>query len=321
MAASIELAREGASALISPTGASLRSLTVDARPVVVSVGAFDGAVLAPWPNRIAEGRFVFDGSVHRLPITEPQHATALHGLVAEADWTVLDKSESSVRLEFALEPTPGYPFSFGLGVEYRLHDDGLRISAEAHNTGSRRAPFGFGFHPWLAPGAGAAPAETVDDAQLVIPAETWVETDERLIPTEFRPFDDGTVIPADHAVDGSACIVCKDFRGLRTIGGTVLDDAYFTPRRGGDGWSRARLRGVDDREIAIGMGSGFRTWQVCTGDDLESDRTRKAIAIEPMTCPPNAFASGTEGDDFDVVEPGGRLAVEWSVSLLPDSAG
>jgi len=69
------------------------------------------------------------------------------------------------------------------------------------------------------------------------------------------------------------------------------------------------------------MGPGFRTWQVCTGDDLESDRTRQAIAIEPMTCPPNAFASGTEGDDFDVVEPGGRLAVEWSVSLLPDSAG
>src|SRR5699024_2969064 len=134
--------------------------------------------------------------------------------------------------------------------------------------GSRRAPFGFGFHPWLAPGAGAAPAETVDDAQLVIPAETWVETDERLIPTEFRPFDDGTVIPADHAVDGSACIVCKDFRGLRTIGGTVLDDAYFTPRRGGDGWSRARLRGVDERVIAIGMGSGFRTWQEFPGEGI-----------------------------------------------------
>src|SRR5699024_1764711 len=111
---------------------------------------------------------------------------------------------------------------------------------------------------------------------------------------EFRPFDDGTVIPADHVVDGSACIVCKDFRGLRTIGGMVLDDAYSTPRRGDDGWSRARLRGSDDREIVIGMGPGFRTWQVCTGD---------------------------EGDDFGVVEPGGRLAVEWSVSLLPDSAG
>src|SRR5699024_12035888 len=99
MASSIELACEGASALISPSGASLRSLTVDARPVVVSVGAFDGAVLVPWPNRIAEGRFVFDGSVHRLPITEPERATALHGLVDDSDWTVLEKSESSVRSE------------------------------------------------------------------------------------------------------------------------------------------------------------------------------------------------------------------------------
>src|SRR5699024_12881185 len=117
-AASIELAGEGASALISPTGASLRSLTVDDRPVVVSVGAFDGAVLAPWPNRIAEGRFVFDSSVHRLPITEPERATALHGLVADSDWTVLEKSESWVRLEFALDATPASPFSLAHAVEY-----------------------------------------------------------------------------------------------------------------------------------------------------------------------------------------------------------
>ena len=321
MATSIELACEGTSALISPTGASLRGLTVDDRPVVVAVGAFDGAVLAPWPNRIADGRFVFDGTVHRLPITEPERATALHGLVADSDWTVIEANESSVRLGYALEPTPGYPFPFALEVAYRLRDGGVQISAEARNAGSNPAPFGFGFHPWLAPGAGASEAETVDDAQLVIPAEVWVDTDERLIPTEFRPFDDGTVIPADHDADSAACIVCKDFRGLRTIGGTVLDDAFSSPRRGEGGWSRARLRGSDDREIVIGMGPGFRSWQVCTGDGLGEDWVRRAIAIEPMTCPPNAFAAGTEGDDFDIVEPGARIAVEWSVSLLPNSAG
>ena len=332
MTASIELTCEDSSVLVSPTGASLHRYTVGERAVVVSMNTFDGAVLAPWPNRITDGRYDFEGRSHQLPITEPARRTALHGLVAEADWTVVEADESSVRLELALEPTQGYPFPFALSMAYDLRDDGLRIRAEARNTGSHRAPFGFGFHPWFAPGAHAGSSDRVDDscdrvddscdrvddAQLVVPAAAWLETDERLIPTGVRPFDDGTVVPVDHGVEESDCIVCKDFRALRTIGATQLDDSFSAPRRDVDGWSRARVRGTDDREIVIGIGPGFRTWQVYTGDGLEAALARRAIAIEPMTCPPNAFASGVEGEDFDVVEPGGTLTVEWSISLAPD---
>ena len=110
-------------------------------------------------------------------------------------------------------------------------------------------------------------------------------------------------------------MVCKDFRALRLIGGTVLDDAFGQPRRGDDGWSRARLKGTDLREVVVGMGPGFRTWQTCTGDGLDKDLARRAIAIEPMTCPPNAFAAGEAGVDFDVVAPGDELVVEWSIAL------
>ncbi|WP_246490372.1 aldose 1-epimerase family protein [Brevibacterium oceani] len=351
MTTCIELARDESSAVISPIGASLVSFTVGDRPIVVSMEAFDGAVLAPWPNRIDGGRFDFDGIEHRLPITEPEHDTALHGLVADVDWTVAERTESSVRLEYALAPSEGYPFPFSLSVSYDLAEAGLRISASAVNTGSVRAPFGFGFHPWLSPGgislspggasdaapvdgvadaptptadgATGKPAHTactstpglVDSAQLLIPATTWYETDDRLIPTKVRPFDDGTVIPADHVADESACIVCKDFRALRSIGGAVLDDAFGAPRRGPGGWSRARLRGADDCEIIIGMGPEFRTWQVCTGDGLDPEMARRAIAIEPMTCPPNAFATGESGEDFDTVGPGEELSVAWSISL------
>lgn len=340
MTVSIELAHDGSRAVISPTGASLLRFDVGDRPVVVPMGAFDGAVLAPWPNRIAGGRFDFDDRSLRLPITEPERDTALHGLVAHVDWSMAERTDSSVSLEYRLEPTEGYPFPFDLTIAYTLAEEGLLIRASARNTGSGPAPFGFGFHPWLSPGpasdfhgsvadspgAAADPvdeaasdsgqsAPLVDEAQLVVPAANWFATDERLIPTAARPFDDGTTVPADHVADESACIVCKDFRALRTIGGTVLDDAYGEPRRGDDGWSRARLKGADEAEIVIGMGPGFRTWQACTGDGLAEGSARTAIAVEPMTCPPNAFAAGEPDVDFDVVAPDDDLSVEWSISL------
>ena len=311
MTATIELACDESTAAISPIGASLVRFSVGDRPIVVPMNAFDGAVLAPWPNRIDGGRFDFAGDSHQLPITEPERNTALHGLVADVEWSVVERTESTVSLEYALEPTEGYPFEFSLQVDFELAEAELRMRARALNTGSAPAPFGFGFHPWLSGGAG----ELVDEAQLVIPAARWYETNERLIPTAVRPFDDGTAVPADHVSDDSACMVCKDFRALRLIGGTVLDDAFGQPRRGDYGWSRARLKGTDLREVVVGMGPGFRTWQACTGDGLDEDLARRAIAIEPMTCPPNAFAAGEAGVDFDVVAPGDELVVEWSIAL------
>lgn len=321
MTATIELACDESAAVISPIGASLVRFSVGDRPVVVPMNAFDGAVLAPWPNRIDGGRFDFAGASHQLPITEPERNTALHGLVADVEWSVVERTESTVSLEYALKPTEGYPFEFGLQVDFELAEAALRMRARALNTGSGPAPFGFGFHPWLSAGPSAEDAGgpehdcLVDEAQLVIPAAHWYETNERLIPTAVRPFDDGTAVPADHASDDSACMVCKDFRALRLIGGTILDDAFGQPRRGDDGWSRARLKGADRREVIVGMGPGFRTWQACTGDGLDVDLARRAIAIEPTTCPPNAFAVGEAGVDFDVVEPGDELVVEWSIGL------
>ncbi len=317
MTATIELACGESAAVVSPIGASLLRFSVGDRPVVVPVNAFDGAVLAPWPNRIDGGRFDFAGVSHQLPITEPERDTALHGLVADVEWSVLERTESAVSLEYALPPSEGYPFEFGLRVDFELAEAELRMRARALNTGSGPAPFGFGFHPWLSAGGSAL----VDEAQLVLPAAHWFETDDRLIPTTVRPFDDGTAVPADHVSDDSACMVCKDFRALRMIGGTVLDDAFGEPRRGIDGWSRARLKGADLREVVVGMGPGFRTWQVCTGDGLGEDLARQAIAIEPMTCPPNAFAAGEAGEDFDIVAPGDELSVEWSIGLTGMDCG
>ncbi|GAA1935457.1 aldose 1-epimerase family protein [Brevibacterium antiquum] len=317
----IELALGDDSAVVSTSGAALLDYTVGDRPVVVQMSAFDGAVLAPWPNRIADGRYDFNGRSHQLPITEVTRGTSLHGLVAETDWKVSERNEASVRLETDITSPPGYPFELSLEVTYTLvecEDEGecaneyegsgeLRVLALARNIGHETVPFGFGFHPWIHPGA-----QRVDQAQLLIPAETWFETDDRLIPQTIRHFDTGSSVPADHGPEEASCVLCKDFRALRTLGPAILDDAFGTPQRGDDGWSRVRLRGADDRTVTIGMDESFRAWQFCTGDDLDQPLRRSAIAIEPMTCPPNAFASGS---DFDVIDAQGELSVEWSVSL------
>ncbi|TSI16013.1 aldose 1-epimerase family protein [Brevibacterium aurantiacum] len=317
----IELALGDDSAVVSTSGAALLDYTVGDRPVVVQMSAFDGAVLAPWPNRIADGRYDFNGRSHQLPITEVSRETSLHGLVAETAWKVSQRNDASVRLETDISGPPGYPFELSLEVTYALverEDEGecaneyegsgeLRILAVARNIGHETVPFGFGFHPWIHPGA-----ERVDQAQLLVPAETWFETDDRLIPQTIRHFDTGSYIPADHGPEEASCVLCKDFRALRTLGPAILDDAFGTPQRGDDGWSRVRLRGADDRTVTIGMDESFRAWQLCTGDELDQPLRRSAIAIEPMTCPPNAFASGL---DFDVIEAQGELSAEWTVSL------
>lgn len=307
MAAFIELAHGEDCAVISTTGAALLDYTVGGRPVVVGMDAFDGAVLAPWPNRIADGRFDFAGRSHRLPITEPARGTALHGLVAAAEWDIAECAEASLTLRTEIEPSQGYPFRISLIVSYTLDEGEIRIAAHSRNRGTEPAPFGFGFHPWIHPGAA-----TIDEAQLVIAAQTWFSVDDRLIPVDERRFDPGSLIPADHDQDEASCLVCKDFRALRTLGDTTLDDAFGSPGRDAAGWSWTRLRGADDRTVVIGMDSGFRAWQVCTGDELAPDRRRTAIAIEPMACPPNAFATGSQ---FDVLEPRDELGVEWSIAL------
>lgn len=317
MTGSIELTQGNDSAVVSTRGAALLHYTVGNRPVVVEISAFDGAVLAPWPNRIADGRYDFNGVSHQLPITEATRSTALHGLVADVDWTVSERDADSVTLSTEISDVPGYPFAMSLEVTYSLigHDDEgedagrgeLRVRTLARNIGQEPAPFGLGFHPWIHPGA-----EQVDEAQLLISADTWLETDDRLIPHTVRPFDTGTFIPADHGPDEASCLLCKDFRALRSLGHAVLDDAFGTPQRDDHGWSWVRLKGADDRTVVIGMDDHFRSWQICTGDELGSDLRRTAIAIEPMTCPPNAFATGS---DYDVIDPQGELTVEWSIAL------
>jgi aldose 1-epimerase len=192
-----------------------------------------------------------------------------------------------------LHPQPAYPWRLELGVRYELTATGLAVSLEARNGSDVAAPFGVGFHPYL-----AAETELVDEALLAIPADRWIETDQRGL-----PIDERSVVESEF-----------DFRSERAIGPERLDTAFTDLTRGGDGRAVVTVRNERlGSALSVWMDEGFRYVQVYTGDTLEPvERRRRGIAIEPMTCPANAFRTGT---DVIRLEPGGSWRGRWGISV------
>ncbi len=249
-----------------------------------------GEVLAPWPNRVVDGRWRWRSTDHQLWITEPERGHALHGLVRTLAWTPVEADAGRIRLETTLLAHPGWPFPLHLDVSYALGPDGLASRLTATNVGRTPCPYGAATHPYLAISGGA-----VDDATLEIPAATWVATDDRLAPLDRRP------------TAGSPL----EFHAGTPIGPRQADNAFTDLERRPDGRVEARLTSPDGRTTVLWGDSTVRWWQLFTGDVLPERWRRRALALEPMTCGPNALNTG---DDLVVLEPGGSHSMTWGLS-------
>jgi aldose 1-epimerase len=289
--------RHGAyTATVTETGATLRELGHEGRPLIAGFNEdepmpdFNGALLAPWPNRIGDGKYAFDGREHQLPVSEPSRRTALHGLVAWQPWEPVSVAADAVELTTVLYPQRGYPFLLTLTARYVLGADGLSIEVAARNDGSSAAPYGVSMHPWF-----VADDEGIGAWTLTLPADDVLTVDDRLLPT-------GRV-----AVSGEL-----DLRAGRALGATRLDHA-FTGIGFEAGTAQVTLRNRAGRGVVIGFDERCRWVQVCTGDEAGPALNRRAVAIEPMTCPPDAFRSGT---DVVRLEPGDEHSVRWTIGAL-----
>ena len=233
-----------------------------------------GQVLAPWPNRIADGRYRYHGRDLEAPLTEPARRNAIHGLARWSDWTLVDHTSSTVMLSCAVRPQPGYEWALRLQVGYRLDDEGLTVELTAVNTGAERAPFGAGFHPYLRLGR-----HRVDDLDLTVPATHRVLTG-----------DTGGSVA--EPVTGTGW----DFSTSRRVGDLALDTAYGGLVRGADGRAVAVLADPEGSQaVRLWVDEAFRYLMVYTADEVHSpERRRMAVAVEPMTCPPQAFRTGTD---------------------------
>ena len=169
----IEIVHGDQRAIVVEVGGGLREYTLDGRNVLDGYGADEmsrsgrGQVLIPWPNRIQDGLYSFDGQEHQLPLDDVVEQDAIHGLVRWGSWTAGDRAENRVVMEHALHPQPGYPFSLALSVEYLLSDDGLLVRTTATNRGPRPCPYGSGNHPYLTLGQ-----HGVDPLTLRVPGAT-----------------------------------------------------------------------------------------------------------------------------------------------------
>jgi aldose 1-epimerase len=287
-------------AVVTEVGATLRSYTRDGVPIVAGFGPDEwshsgrGQVLAPWPNRLADGRYEFQGIQAQAALDEPERSNAIHGLVRWQPWRIVAHAQNVVVLACDLRPTPGYPFEVTLQIEYRLGREGLTVNTTATNRSDRSAPFGLGFHPYFTVGT-----DRVDTATLRLPGTEQLELDDRGLPTGKVDSVLGTDL---------------DFTGGRAIGPTRMDSCFTGVRRGADGLARAAL--VDpmgQHGVELWMDTAFPYLMCYTGDTLpDPTQRRRAIALEPMTCPPNALRSK---NDLIVLEAG--LWWQGSWGLIP----
>lgn len=296
----IRLAAGHQEAVVCEVGATLRQYLVDARPVCWgfseterSAGA-QGQVLAPWPNRLEDGHFEHDGRIGTAALDEPERHNAIHGLVRWIAWRVLERRADLARMGCVVHDQPGYPFSVGIEVTYRLGPGGLVVTGRATNLGSVPAPFGIGFHTYLHAGDG-----TLDACRLALPASRRLVADERMLPRGEAPIAAGPLAP---------------FAGpsAAAMGEVVLDDCVTGLETGADGCWRARFvpSGGETHALELWADGAFAFATVFTGDTLALPDRRRALALEPMTCPANALRTK---QGVVVLDPGASFSASWGI--------
>ncbi|HEX7659317.1 MAG TPA: aldose 1-epimerase family protein [Pseudonocardiaceae bacterium] len=290
-----EIRHDSAHAVVTQVGAGIRAFEVAGVPYLQTypedqappMGS--GAVLVPWPNRVAGGRWEWRGETHQLTITEPARGNASHGLVRRRPWSVESQAEGHVRLGIDIPAEDGWPVPLRTTIEYGLDSDGLTVRHTVRNIGDRAVPFGLGTHPY--PRVGTVPL---------------ADCDLRLAATTVLPLDHATMIPSGPAMPVSG--TTYDFRKPRSLSGVRLDTPFGGCKPAEDGLIHHSLTSRLGGGVDVWAEPDFRWVQVFLTDGFPGQVT--AIAIEPMTCPPDALNSGV---DLIVLEPGESWAGSWGI--------
>src|SRR5215212_3196771 len=154
----VQLTAGPAELAVNLRGGGMRQLRVgdwdvlDTYPAGTVVSGWPGAVLLPWPNRVRNGRWTWQGRDLQLPVTSPEAPNAIHGLLGWQPWTILTASADVATVGTVIEPHTGYPFRLAAALDYSLTPGRLTVTTRVRNLGAEPAPFGAGFHPYFSVG-------------------------------------------------------------------------------------------------------------------------------------------------------------------------
>lgn len=285
-------------ATVVEVGGGVREYAVGGRdvlepyPLEAMCDGARGAPLIPWPNRLADGKYTFDGADHQVALTEPEKNNAIYGFLRWRSWQAVEREGDRLVMGTVLHPLKGYPFALDVRIEYALDEAGLSVTTTATNVGENPCPYGAGQHPYLSPGTGL-----IDDCTVQLRAATLIDTaNERQLPAGRRPTE-GTKL---------------DLSDGKRLGDQQLDFPFTDLTRDGDGRAWVRLGAADGSSAELWVDESYPVIELYTGDTLTPARRRRGLGTEPMTCPPNAFASG---EDLRRLEPGQSATTTWGARL------
>lgn len=295
----IEISDGNRRAIITEQGATLYRLIWDEVEILdtASEDGYAGAgchgqLLMPWPGRVRDGKYEFDGQPYQLPINDLGHHAAIHGWARWATWQVREHRNDCVTLTYRTFATPGYPWPLEFEQTYAWARSGLQCRTVVKNAGADTAPFGFGQHPYFTLGA-----PVIDGGLLQLPASQYFEAQDDLTPK----------FPA-LAVEGTEL----DYRQPRPVGQSQLDVTFTGLERDDEGLATAVFAKADGSlKVICRYDEAVTFLQIFSGDTLQSGR-RHGLAIEPYTCLPDAFNNGV---GLLRLNPGAAAKVGWTVTV------
>jgi aldose 1-epimerase len=281
------------SARVSSYGASLRGAWFQGEEVVTSYSGKEnkvggqGDVLIPFPGRIKDAKYTWDGVEHHLKANDKDGPNAIHGFLRTLDWEVESQADSEVTFSLDFPGTEGYPFVFSARITYSLNDDGLSCFFSVQNGDSVDIPMAIGFHAYFTTGS-----EHIDDDKLTLPFKSVLEM-EKFIPT-------GKILDR------------PEFLSPKIIGDTRFNSCFSSPILNENNQTEVELTG-NGKTVTVWMDDVFKYVVLYSGDPLPESHRRKSLAIEPMTCGSDGFNHPAWG--LVRLAPGQTLSGRWGVRV------
>ena len=268
-------------------GASLQNLTSHNTEIINGISntveglndyknTYKSAFLFPFPNRISEGKYEFGQTKYDLDCNEKALNNALHGYIYNKPFSMknIETSENNAIVSLYYTDkgiTKGFPFPYRLEIIYTFSPKKIAINFQVFNNGVKSFPYGIGWHPYFK-------TSNLKTSSLNFEGETQYFLDERMIPQFEIPLK---------------------FKNPLTIKDTFLDDCFIT--------NKPQVYFKCD-SYSIGIDSSPKNKKNYL--QVYTPPTKDCVAIEPMTCAPNAF---NNKNGLQVLEANANF--EWQISL------